>query len=141
MITKAIEFAFEYRKMKGWQRTYWAFDIHGTILKPNWSKDILPDQFYPEAKECLQMISKIKEVRMILYTCSRPDHIESYLKFFESDDIKFHYTNSNPEIRNGAYACYDSKPYFNVLFEDKAGFDPYEDWIKVKELIKNRASF
>jgi len=26
-------------------------------------------------------------------------------------------------------------PYFNVLFEDKAGFDPEEDWAKVKQVF------
>lgn len=140
MIVNAIKFAFEYRKKKGWQRTYWAFDIHGTILKPNWSKDILPDQFYPHAEECLRTISKLNDVKTILYTCSLPEHIEKYMQFFKEKSIRFDYVNSNPEIRNGHYACYDEKPYFNVLFEDKAGFDPYSDWEKVKGLLEEMAS-
>ena len=34
------------------------------------------------------------------------------------------------------YNFYDDKPYFNVLFEDKAGFDPLDDWEKVITLLK-----
>jgi len=28
------------------------------------------------------------------------------------------------------------KPYFNALFEDKEGFDPYQEWIEVQKLVK-----
>jgi hypothetical protein len=41
--------------------------------------------------------------------------------------------NKNPNVENNAYGYYRDKPYFNVLFEDKAGFDAEEDWLWVAE--------
>ena len=135
MITRAIERAFEKAKRENWDKTYWAFDIHETMVIPNWSTEELPTSFYPEAKEVLQAISKRKDICMILYTCSHPHEIEKYREFFEEHQIHFDYANENPEVESRGYGCYDHKPYFNVLFEDKAGFDPQSDWTKVKVLI------
>jgi hypothetical protein len=39
--------------------------------------------------------------------------------------------NKNPEVKSTTYGYYEDKPYFNVLFEDKAGFDATEDWFLV----------
>jgi len=123
---------------RGWDKTYWVFDIHGTILKPNYEYGNIPKEFYPSAKETLQMISKMEDVVMILYTCSHPHEIEQYIEYFKDNDIKFDYINENPEIATNleGYGNYDKKPYMNVLFEDKAGFDGDTDWIKVYEFLK-----
>lgn len=137
MITRAIERAFENAKRKEWDCTYWAFDIHETLIKPNWMAGQIPLEFYPLAKEALQLISKRDDIRRILYTCSHPHEVEEYLEYFEKHEIFFDYVNENPEVINEKYGCYDSKPYFNVLFEDKAGFDPYQDWEAVIKMIKD----
>lgn len=36
--------------------------------------------------------------------------------------------NENLEVKNTTYGFYEHKPYFNLLFEDKAGFDAEIDW-------------
>jgi hypothetical protein len=136
MITKAIKKAFHNAQTKGWEKTYWAFDIHETIMIPNWQAGNIPKDFYPHAKEVLQIISKRKDIVRILYSCSHPHEIAEYLDYFKSHDIYFDYVNENPEVVNIKYGCYDKKPYFNVLFEDKTGFDPEVDWLAVKELMK-----
>ncbi len=136
MITKAIEKAFAVKEARGWEKTFWAFDIHETILKPNWEVNNLPTDFYPGAKEVLQLVSKRQDIVSILYTCSYPKEITRYLKFFQSHDIHFDHINENPEVENSGFGYYEKKPYFNVLFEDKSGFDATEDWFKVMELIK-----
>ena len=136
MITRAIKKAFRRMKDKQWECTYWAIDVHETIVLPNWSADKIPTDFYPHAKETLQLISKQADIVMIMYTCSHPPEIQQYLKFFQSHDIHFKYVNENPEVINMKYGNYDKKPYFNVLFEDKAGFEATEDWSLVLDLIK-----
>ena len=136
MIIKAIAKAFETRKRKGWEKTYWAFDIHETIIKPNWQSGNIPRQFYPMAKEVLQFISKRQDIVRIMYTCSHPHEIEQYLAYFKEHDIHFDYVNENPEVINSGFGCYDRKPYFNVLFEDKSGFDAHEDWPHVLEALR-----
>lgn len=137
-ISKSISINhFEYKITRNWDRTFWAFDIHGTILKPNYTYGNTPDEFYPMAKETLQLISKLSDVVMFLYTCSHPHEVDEYLTLFKVNDIHFKYVNENPEIptQTNGYGNYDKKPYMNVLFEDKAGFDPMIDWQEVYDLL------
>ncbi len=136
MITKAIEKAFLLAKQRNWDKTFWAFDIHETIIYPNYSANEIPTEFYPLAKETLQEITKRGDVCLILYTCSPPSEIGKFLEFFKSHNINFQYVNQNPEVPNGAYGCYDTKFYFDVLFEDKTGFDAENDWELILETIR-----
>ena len=135
MITRAINTCLEHAKLKGWDKTYWAFDIHGTMLKPTFKTGVVSTEFYPYAKEVMQMLTRQKNIVRILYTCSYPEEIVQYLKYFDGFCIRFDYVNENPDVCAGAYGHYDRKFYFNVLFEDKAGFDPLTDWKKVYELL------
>jgi len=129
---------FKYKEERGWDKTFWFFDIHATILKPNYTFGDIPKEFYPYAKETLQILSKLPDVELIIYTCSHPHEIEQYLEFFKENGIDFKYVNENPEVKTqlNGYGCYDKKPYMNVLFEDKAGFDAETEWVEVLELIK-----
>lgn len=135
MITKAITKAFENAKRKNWAKTYWAIDIHGTIIEPNFKINDIPKKFYPHVVETLQLLTKRTDVCLILYTCSHPHELVEYQKYFISHNIHFDFINENPEVATADYGCYDHKPYFNVLIEDKAGFDPETDWILIKELL------
>ncbi len=137
MITKAITNCLQLSKAKAWAKTYWAFDIHGTILKPTFKGGELSTEFYPLAKETLQLLSTKKNIVRILYTCSYPEELIEYLRYFKAHGIHFDYVNENPDVCAGAYGHYDRKFYFNILFEDKAGFDPLTDWEPVLQLIKN----
>lgn len=125
-------------KRKGWDKTFWFIDLHSTVLIPNYQTGNIPTEFYSYAKETLQLLSKLPDVCLIMYTCSHPHEIEEYLTFFKENDINFEYVNENPEVSTdiGGYGCYDKKPYMNVLFEDKAGFDAETEWISVLNLLK-----
>lgn len=136
MVTKAIRNCLDQARRKQWDKTYWAFDIHGTILKPTFQTGVASTEFYPFAQEVLQALSKRNDIVRILYTCSYPDEIKTYIQFFDEQSIRFQYVNENPEIAAGAYGHYERKFYFNVLFEDKAGFDPMTDWKSVLDLLK-----
>jgi hypothetical protein len=136
MIVRAIENAFRHRQERGWSKTYWAFDIHGTILKPNHRRDVISTEFYPCAIEVMQVLSKRTDIVRILYTCSYPNEIEQYLELFRVNGIHFHYVNSNPEVADGGYGYYKEKFYFNVLFEDKAGFNAETDWLIVRNVLE-----
>jgi len=37
---------------------------------------------------------------------------------------------------NSDLGYYDKKPYFNVLLDDKAGFDPATEWPAILKWIK-----
>ncbi len=137
MITKAIRNCLNNARMKSWDKTYWAFDIHGTILHPTFKSGVVSTEFYPFAKEVMQLLSKREDIVRILYTCSFPLEIVEYIEYFKKHDIHFHYVNENPDVCTGAYGHYENKFYFNVLFEDKAGFDPLTDWEDVFKLLKS----
>ena len=135
MITKAMQKAFDLAKERSWEKTYWAFDIHETIIIPNYKYGDIPKEFYPFAKEVMQTISNREDICLIMYTCSHPNEIKEYLKLFEENGIKFEYINRNPEVQSEGYGYYEDKLYFNVLFEDKTGFDANIDWINVKNKL------
>ena len=137
MIKAAIHNCFIEAIRKKWNKVYWAFDIHGVITLPTYIPGTITKNFYPDAKEVLQLISKRKDICMFLYTCSHPEEIKQYQEFFAEHNINFVYANENPEVATlkGGYGNYEKKPYFNVLFEDKAGFVPLTDWLEVKKLL------
>ncbi|HEY9047843.1 MAG TPA: hypothetical protein VIN08_18175 [Ohtaekwangia sp.] len=137
MITRAIENCFRHAREKRWGKTYWAFDIHGTMLRPNYQCNAISTEFYPYAKEVMQLLSKRTDIVRILYTCSYPHEIEQYIAYFRQHDIYFHYINTNPEVADGAYGYYEDKFYFNVLMDDKAGFDGETDWKLIYTLLEN----
>jgi hypothetical protein len=138
-IIKAIEKSFKDKESRKWDTLYWSFDIHGTILKPNYQRGKTPTEFYPYAKESLQLITSCPDIVCVLYTCSHQNEIDEYIKLFEEHNIKFKYINENPDVPTdiNGYGCYDKKFYMNVLFEDKAGFSE-EDWVNVLEYMKEK---
>jgi len=121
---------------KNWDKIYIAIDIHDTVVKGNYKSDELPTDFLPHAKETLQMLSKHKNVVLILYTCSHPTEIIKYFSFFKENDIHFKYANQNPDVPDNALGCYKDKFYFNILLEDKAGFIA-EDWNTIFDFFKH----
>lgn len=135
MIVAAIKKAFETARKFNWEKTYWAFDIHETMLKPNWTPGTIPTEFYPHAREALQLLSQRDDIVMFLYTCSHPHDTDQYLELFKKNQIHFDYVNENPEVENSQLGYYDKKPYFNVLLDDKAGFDPKVEWPEILKWV------
>lgn len=126
-----IEKMFKHAEEHKWYETYWFIDLHGVISKPDYRKTVKEIEYYPYVKETLQYISKNRpDIILILFTSSYPDEIEFYMNTLKNDNIIFKYVNENPEISQakGSFGCYDKKPYYNVLIDDKCGFDPYTDW-------------
>ena len=125
-----IEDMFAHAEKKEWFETYWAIDVHGTISKPDYRKEQVEVSYYPYAKEALQLMSKRKDIKLIMYTSSYPNEIDVYQEQFLADNISFDFVNENPDVSEskGSFGYYYDKPYFNVLLEDKAGFRPEVVW-------------
>lgn len=125
---------------ESWDFTYWAFDLHGSIVIPNYETGNIPTEMYPYAEEVLKMLSNRNDIVMFLYTCSHPHEQIQYMDFFRGRGIDFKYVNKNPEVKTQqtGYGYYKDKPYFNILIEDKAGFDPETDWLAIKQYMKNK---
>jgi hypothetical protein len=133
-IVKAFIKAFETAKRKNWDKIYIAVDLHETCLKPTWQKEI-SKEYYPYAKEVLNLLSDMSEVCLILWSCSLPELNKEYYDFFKEDGINFDYINENPECPSTDYANFDLKLYFSLGFDDKFGFDPDEDWKALLEYL------
>jgi len=132
-LINAIRNAFLEKDKRGWDTIYFAIDVHGTIVVPNYKANDIPKTFYPLAKETLQVLTNRSDVTLILYTCSHPHEIKDYLEDFKENNIIVDYGNSNPEVRTDleGYGNYDEKFYFNVLLDDKAGFNARTDWKEI----------
>jgi len=129
---------FKHAEQHEWFETYWCFDLHGVISRPDYRKTTKEIDYYPFAKETLQMLSERDDIVMFLFTSSYPDEIKKYMNTFHGDGIHFKYVNENPEISSekGSFGYYYQKPYYNVLFEDKSGFQPEKDWEHIYNYFK-----
>lgn len=138
MTLKAIEKALELKESRNWDKIYIAIDIHDTIVEGNYKTNSIPTEFYPFAKETLQALTKREDVKLILFTSSHPHEIQRYIKFFEENEIHFDYLNENTDVYTDTqgYGNYDKKFYFNVLIDDKAGFDPKLEWESIYWFLK-----
>lgn len=137
MMVNTIKKMFSRSFEKKYFETYWAFDVHGTIFMPTYDLNKKEEEFYPYAEETLKLISNRKDIIMILWTCSYPKEIQKYLDIFSEKDIHFQHVNKNPVISSnmGNFGYYEEKFYFNVLFEDKAGFDPTSEWEEIYKYL------
>lgn len=137
MIIKWIEKMFKYSFSKEWYETYWAIDVHGVIFRPNHRRNSRYAEFYPFAKETLQILSNRPDIVLIMFTSSYPEEVIYYNNILKENGIIFKYINDNPEIDSskGNFGFYDKKFYFNVLFDDKAGFDPETEWEQIYHLL------
>ena len=132
-----IERAFRHQKERGWEKTFWCIDVHDTICKSTYERGHIDRSFYPDARAVLQWLNATEDICVILFTCSHRDDIQSILNWLEEHEIHFDYVNENPEQPSNELSNFEQKMYFNVLLEDKAGFEGETDWTLIKsELIK-----
>lgn len=137
MLVESFKRALAGAQRKKWDKIYIAIDIHDTIVYGNYNANELPTEFIGNSKTILQEWSKRDDIVLLIYTCSHPVEIAKYMEFFKSNDIIFKYANRNPDVNNNELGCYDSKMYFNVLLEDKAGFNAEEECDIINEFVKN----
>jgi hypothetical protein len=127
-LIKTIDREYKHMEERGWDRIFLFFDLHGTVIKPNFELGNVEVDYYPYAKETLQFLSGKSNVDLSIYTCSHEHEIVEYQRLFKKDGIKFKYVNENPDVPTNGYGNYDIKPYMNIMFEDKAGFFGETDW-------------
>ena len=119
------------RLRKNWDRIYIFVDLHSTAILPDYKDKSQPIQMYPYAEDTLRLLTKRKDIILVMYTCSSLKTIDKYITEFAALNITFDYINENPEVTTSSspYGNYDKKPYFNLLLDDKCGFEPDIDWL------------
>ena len=131
-ISQIIKHANELRERRGWDNTYWAIDLHDTIITGEYNKFNEGSTIYPHAKEVLDYLYNSKIHRTILWTSSYVSSVEDVLKRFE---LKFHYFNINPECPSTELCDFNGKFYFNIGLDDKFGFCPMSDWLEIRKAL------
>ena len=126
-IRKAFDAAFVRMKEKNWEKIYVAVDIHDTILRACYDDEETYD-YFPLAKEALQVMSLREDICLILWSSCHRDKLAEYARHFLSDGIRFDYVNGNPEVENTNLQNFEEKLYMNVGLDDKFGFDAETDW-------------
>jgi hypothetical protein len=142
-LIEPFDVALDLIKQRNWDCIYVAVDVHGTILKPNYSSDEIPTEFYKNAIQTLSLMTRIKQIKLIMYTSSTPEDCVKYDLLFQLHNIKFDFINENPDIISSGYGDFSKKPYFNVLLDDKAGFKANtkgfkNDWWLLKDFLLTR---
>lgn len=136
-IWRAYQKALKVRDERGWDSIYILVDLHGTVLNSNWSDTELPNEYYPHSIEVLSFLSKAAGVTLILWTSSHLPACYQYKDALANKGVTFKYINCNPEVETdpNGYGCFDRKPYFNLILDDKAGFEPETDWLNLRTLL------
>ena len=127
-IIGAFEVAFNRAKEKNWDYIVVLVDIHDTIFKGTYNKEE-NFEYLGKAKEALQLMTKMPNIKMILWSSSYIDKLADYMYKMSDDYICFDAVNKNIEgIENTKLACFDKKLYFNVGIDNAFGFDAERDW-------------
>jgi hypothetical protein len=124
--------AYIHKQSKNWNHLYWIVDLHDTVISGTYNKFNEGAIIYPYAKETLDYLYSHNVHQSILWTSSHDDAINDILKRF---DIRFNYHHINPECPNTDICNFDRKLYFNFILDDKARFDPHNDWKEIYDSL------
>lgn len=127
MIVSAIRRAYKTMRERGWNKIYWAIDLHGVCLRSNYHNGGY-EFINPDTVRGLQKIASRPENVLILWSSCHPHEQPAIIQFFADHGIRVDFFNENPLEENTKTGCFDKKFYFSVLLDDKAGFDPNVDW-------------
>jgi hypothetical protein len=140
MLSDAIKRAFEKKLVRGWgkwPKMFWAIDLHDVIIPGTYTVNNDNRAFYPCAKEVLQELSHRKDMCLILFTSSHESSIDDIIKWLGGEHITFDHVNENPWCHSNELCCFKKKFYFDIMLEDKAGFNGMEDWLNIKKTLES----
>jgi len=140
-IQSAVMRAFQKKWAGGWEKypqMYWAIDLHGVILRSTYTRkeDMSGQEIPPAAIRVLKFLSDQDNHCLILFTASMPDYLMSVENWFHNLGIHFKYVNHNADVKSEGYCNVDQKFYFDVLLDDKAGFEMNSDWDEIERTLK-----
>lgn len=134
-IGRAFDQAERKAKERGWDTIFVAIDWHDTICRSTYGDTAT--EFIGHAIDALRMMSGHPGIKMILYTSSYEDVVDEFRDLLEKEHgIEFDYFNENPEVESTEYGNFADKFYFDVLIDDKAGFDPENEWLTVWNRVR-----
>lgn len=131
-----LERTFNDKRIRRWQNIYWCIDLHDVILEGKYSLMNDGAKYCPNAIKVLKMLTNKPETVLILWTSSYPAPISKAVDALEKEGVKFKYINWNPDCPNDHLCDFGRKFYFNILLDDKAGFEASKDWFAIEAELK-----
>lgn len=132
-----IERSFKDKAIRKWPKLFWAIDVHDVILEGKYKLNNDGAEYMPNALKVLRMLSNRKDdTALILWTSGHKGPTSDVLSKLEKEGVKFDYVNSNPECPDDHLCDFSRKFYFNVLLEDKAGFEGKTDWFIIEQELR-----
>jgi hypothetical protein len=111
-----------------WDSIYIAIDIHGVLCESTYSDEITP------IENAFGALRKMEEefpmIKKIIWSSTSEPQLSKIVKVFADQGITFISKNENPEVPDDNFK---GKFYFNILLDDKAGFDPDVDWADIEK--------
>jgi|694.fasta_scaffold92649_5 hypothetical protein len=140
-ITKAISTAWQKKRERGHQFIYWCVDVHGVIVTPTYKLNNDGAFFYEVGVEGLQMISSDPTNKIILWSSSYDEPFKAIVKQLSFRNVRVDYVNENPECPSTELCDFSKKFYMDIILDDKAGFEPNEDWELIYQFLKNKKDY
>lgn len=134
MVEHAIDRAYLQLAEKGYDKIYWAIDLHGTCFKANYKNHVY-EFINDNVLKTLQLIRSMPENVIILWSSCYPDEEDLIIDFFKHHGVVIDYFNCNPEVENTQTGYFNEKFYFSIGIDDKFGFNPDTDWELVYEVL------
>jgi len=122
--------ALRQKAERKWSKIYWAIDLHDTVITGTYNKFNRGSQVFPYAKEVLDFLYHHPEHQTILWSSSYDESLNDIIARF---NLRFNYINCNPEVDSDEICCFHKKFYFNILLDDKAGFDGNTGWLDIRD--------
>jgi len=128
-----IERTFNDKQRRGWTRISICVDVHDVILEGKYNRFNTGASYMPNALNVLRNWSKRDDICLILWSSSHTDSLTKVCDDLLKQGIKFDHINSNPECPNTDLCDFSKKFYFNILLDDKAGFEGATDWFLIEK--------
>ncbi len=131
-----IERAFSEKVKRNWDEIYVCIDVHDVILEGKYNLMNEGAAYFPNALRVLKNWTNRKDIFLILWSSS---HIAPTVKVMEDlakEGVKFDFVNENPRCPSTALCNFGKKFYFNILLDDKAGFEGATDWLLIEKELR-----
>jgi len=133
-IKNIVQKALENREKRGWKKLYWCIDLHSTIIDPTYDVNHVPERMFRFAPHVLRMLTMRPDMCIILYTSTSEESLSGVFEMFKENGITIDYLNKNPECESRGYADFSTKFYYDIVLDDKAGFEE-SDWKTIYDLL------
>lgn len=129
MIEKLFNKAYLHKAMRKHDFLYIAIDMHGTVF--NYFNRSSTSNISGEAVLALRLLTEQSDVIMVGFTSSYQSDIKEMRGLLKHQGVKFSYFNENPECRDTETGDFSKKFYYDILLDDRAGFDPLIHWQEI----------